>query len=130
MRYRVIPSGGARLESVAGLGARASEVREVGCNTATTANVNISRLGVFGRLHSGEREVSMGLRAVPFECSMESLLGRLEVENPKRSCCVGSTANWTKIDPCMKPINIGRAVSHLGRPFQRHSSLAERMDVW
>jgi hypothetical protein len=111
------------------LGARASEVREVGCNTATAADANTSLLGVFGRLHSGETEVGMGLRGVPFEYSMESLPGTLEEENPKRSCCVGSTASWTKIDPCMKPIKIGRAVSHLGRPFQRHSSLAERKDA-
>ena len=72
----------------------------------------------------------MGLRAVLFEYSKESQLLRLELENPKRSYCEGSTANSTNIDPCTKPINIGRAVSRLGKSFQRHSSLAERTDAW
>ena len=72
----------------------------------------------------------MGLKSVLFECSKESQLWRLELENPKRSYCEGSTANLTKIGPCSKPINIGRAESHLGRPFQRHSSLAKRTDAW
>ena len=74
----------------------------------------------------------MGLRAVHFECSKES--GQLRMilleGNPKGSC-FGSTASWTaEIGPCTRPINIGRAVRHLGRPFQRHSSLAERTDAW
>ena len=72
----------------------------------------------------------MGLRSVLFECNKESQLRRLELENPKCSYCEGSTANWTKIGPCTKPINIGRAVSRLMKSFQRHSSLAKRTDAW
>lgn len=72
----------------------------------------------------------MGLRSVLFECSKESQLRTLELENPKHSYYVGSTSNSTKIDPCTKPINIGRAVSRLRKSFQRHSSLAKRTDAW
>ncbi len=98
---------------------------EVECNTAATADTNINLLG---SLYLGDTEViSRGLRAVPFECSKESQPRILE-ENPKRSYC-GNTADWTENDPCTRPINIGRAVSHLGRLFQKHSSLAKRTDA-
>ena len=51
---------------------------EVECNTAAIADANINLLSVFSSLNLGDREVSMGLRAVLFECSKESRLRRLE----------------------------------------------------
>ena len=115
---------------MAGWGARGSEGSEVECNTAAIADANIILLGAFSNLYLGGKEVNMGLIAVLFECSKESQQRTLELENPKRFYCEGSTANWTNIDPCTKPINISRAVSRLRKSFQRHSSLAKRMDAW
>ena len=50
---------------------------EVECNTAAIADANINLLSGFSSLNLGDREVSMGLRAVLFECSKESQLRRL-----------------------------------------------------
>lgn len=46
-RDRVRPGGGVRWLSVAGWGARGSEVSEVECNTAAIADANINLLGGF-----------------------------------------------------------------------------------
>ena len=127
--HKVKPRGGVRWAWEAGWGARGSETSEVECNTAATADANINLLGGFSSLYLGGIEVSMGLRFVPFECSKESQLRKLELENPKRSYYVGNTSNSTNIDPCTKPVGIGRAVSRLGKSFQRHSSLAKRTDA-
>lgn len=130
LRHRIKRGGVVRWASAAGLGARAALVSEIECNTAAIADANISLPGGFGSLYLGGIEVSRGLRLDLSECSKENQLQRLERENPIGSYYADSTANWTNIDLCTKPINIGRAVSHLGRPFQKHSSLAKRMDAW